>query len=402
MPWTTPPGAGATVHIWNGYSIAERDRRWQAVRENAGKAGFDCILVPLGNGIDARYMTQLRCSAMVLPTDSRAPIVIADRRSNNQWVPDPWQTGREWAEPMGEALLDLGMQNARIGVVGLKGGTVTHCCSIDGVVNHTALVQAMGKVPNARFEDATDVVGLARYVKSAEEIDFVRRSAEVAGAGADELIKLARPGVDGGVLYAAVLARVLELRSEYFPMTLTIDAVNSINAEKPQRYTNPPIGRRLEANALITNEIHAIMGAELTQVCQPILLGKIPNQWQPVIELQREVYEAGLALIKPGTTIGALSDFVNGFCGFGSKRGMKTVMQMHGCGYGDDGPLFSRRFSGARTRDLPIEKGNAFVWKPIAMTADERIGLTFGGPVLVSASGAEALFKRVAGMVSIV
>ncbi len=174
MPWTTPPGAGATVHIWNGYSLAERDRRWKAVRANAAKAGFDCILVPLGDGIDARYMTQLRCSAMVLPTDGRAPIVIADRRSNNAWVPDPWQTGREWAEPMGEALLDLGMERARIGVAGLKGGLVTHCSSIDGVVNHTALEHVMGKLPNARFEDATDVIGLVRYVKSAEEIKFVR------------------------------------------------------------------------------------------------------------------------------------------------------------------------------------------------------------------------------------
>ena len=107
VPWTTPPGAGATVHIWNGYSLAERDRRWNAVRENARRAGFDCVLVPLGDGIDARYMTQLRCSAMVLPSDGRPPIVIADRRSSNTWIPDPWQTGREWAEPMAEALLDL-------------------------------------------------------------------------------------------------------------------------------------------------------------------------------------------------------------------------------------------------------------------------------------------------------
>ena len=50
MPWITPPGAGATVYIWSGYSMNERDRRWRAVRENAGKAGFECILVPLGNG----------------------------------------------------------------------------------------------------------------------------------------------------------------------------------------------------------------------------------------------------------------------------------------------------------------------------------------------------------------
>src|SRR5688500_2235806 len=137
MPWTTPPGAGATVYIWNGYSLVERDRRWKAVRENAAKAGLDCILVPLGNGIDGRYMTQLRCSGMVLPADGGAAIVIADRRSCNAWVPEPWPTGREWAEPMGEALLALGMERARVGGSVLCGGSVTYCRSIVGLVNHT-------------------------------------------------------------------------------------------------------------------------------------------------------------------------------------------------------------------------------------------------------------------------
>ena len=56
--------------------------------------------------------------------------------------------------------------------------------------------------------------------------------------------------------------------------------IDSIDVAKPQRYTNPPIGRRLEAGALITSEINAIMGAQLTQVCQPVLLGKIPEGWQ--------------------------------------------------------------------------------------------------------------------------
>ena len=309
MPWTTPPGSGATVYIWNGYSLAERDRRWNAVRANAAKAGFDCILVPLGNGVDGRYMTQLRCSAMALPRDGRAPIVIADRSSHNDWVPEPWQTGREWAEPMGEALLDLGMERARIGVVGLKGGMVTHCNSIDGVVNHMALKQVMSRLPDARFEDATDIVGHVRFVKSAEEITFVRESAKVASAGLDELVKLAKPGADAGVLYAAVLARMLELRSEYFPLTLTID---KLGAERPRRYSNPPLGRRLEANALITNEINAIRGAQFTQVCQPILLGKVPDLWKPVIELHKEIYAAGLEMIKAGTTFGALKNFVDG------------------------------------------------------------------------------------------
>lgn len=395
MPWTTPPGAGATVHIWNGYSLAERDRRWKAVRENAAKAGFDCILVPLGNGIDGRYMTQLRCSAMVLPADGCAPIVIADRRSSNAWVPEPWQTGREWAEPMGEALLDLGMERARIGVAGLSGGSVTHCSSIDGVVTHTALQHVMARVPDASFEDATDIIGFVRHVKSHEEIAFVRESAQVAAAGLDELIKLARPSVDAGVLYADVLARMLELGSEYFPLTLTID---SIDAAKPKRYTHPPLGRRLAPNALITNEINAIRGAQLTQVCQPILLGKAPDRWNAVIAVQQEIYEAGLAMIKPGVTFGALADYVDGF---GASRAMKTVMQLHGCGYGDDGPLLSARARGERARDLPMQEGNVFVWRPLAISADEKIRFSWGGPVLVTEHGSEALFKREHGMVQI-
>ena len=395
MPWKTPPGAGATVYIWSGYSLDERDRRWRAVRENAGKAGFDCVLVPLGNGVDGRYMTQLRCSAMVLPTDNRAPIIIADRRSSNRWAPEPWQTGREWAEPMGEALLDLGMERARIGVVGLKGGLVTHCRSVDGVVNHTAFAQVMSKLPNATFDDATDVVGLVRYVKSEEEINFVRRSAAVAAAGLDELIRLARPGVDAGLLYADVTARLLELRSEYYPLALTLDAVGS---SKSNRYTNPPIGKRLESNALINSEVNAILGAQLTQVCQPILLGKTPDEWQPVIELQREVYEGGLALIKPGTTFGVLQDLVNAF---GSRRRMKAEIQMQGCGYGDDGPLLPSKSLRDDLRDLPIKKGNAFVWKPAAMTPDATIRFAWGGPILVTETGAKELFTRAHGMVSL-
>ncbi|MGZ9220456.1 MAG: M24 family metallopeptidase, partial [Candidatus Binatia bacterium] len=189
--------------------------------------------------------------------------------------------------------------------------------------------------------------------------------------------------------------KILELRSEYFPMTLTIDALGTA---KPQRYFNPPIGRRLEAGALITSEINAIMGAQLTQICQPVLLGKIPEAWKAVVALQREVYETGLQMIKPGLTFSALEDFVNRV---GSKSGMGTILQMHGCGYGDDGPLFTHRAKSDGARDLAMEENNAFVWKPMARSADGRMSFTLGGPVIVTATGCEPLFEREPGLVAI-
>jgi Xaa-Pro aminopeptidase len=395
MPWKPPERAGATVVIWAGYSLAERERRWRAVREKAGRAGFDCIFVPLGDGIDGRYLTQLRCSSMVLPCDGRAPVVIADRSSRNDWVPEPWQTGREWAEPMAEALLEAGMERGRIGVAGLKGGKYTHVRSPAGVVNHTAFAGVMRRLPHASFEDATDVVGAVRYVKSDEEISCLRRAAQIAEAGIDEIVKQARPQVDAAVLYAAAMERMLELRSEYTPLALSIDPVGTAG---PRRYTNPPIGRRLEKGALLTNEVHAVWGAQIAQESQPILLGSIPDAWKPVIEVQRELFEAGLELMKPGVSFGALMDLAGGF---GKTRGMEGSTLLHGCGYGDDGPLLTPHSEGQRLRDLCLEKDNAFVWKPVAASADGRISFSWGASVVVTERGGERLSRRPHGMISV-
>jgi Xaa-Pro aminopeptidase len=136
----------------------------------------------------------------------------------------------------------------------------------------------------------------------------------------------------------------------------------------------------------------------LTQICQPVLLGKIPDAWKPVVALQREVCEAGLQFIKPGVSFGALEDFVSGF---GSKSDMRTTLQLHGCGYGDAGPLFTLRTKSDRARDVAIEKNNTFVWKPMALSADGRIHFAFGGPVIVTETGCEALFKRDPELVSL-
>src|SRR5436190_16827073 len=177
------PVGGPILGIWAGYSLGERDRRWQVVREHAARAGFDCIFVPLGNGIDGRYLTQLRAASIVLPTDGRPPIVVTDRGAINEWVPEPRHTRRDWVDPMAQALLDAGMERARIGVVGLKGGRLSHVRSVDGVVVHSAYAEVVRRLPNATFEDATDVVSMARYIKSEEEIASLRKATEIAEAG---------------------------------------------------------------------------------------------------------------------------------------------------------------------------------------------------------------------------
>ena len=382
MAYKPPSRAGATVYVWADYSLAERDRRWKAVQEAGKKAGFDCIFVPLGDGVDARYLTQLRCSSVIMPTDGRAPIIIADRSSKNTWAPEPWQTSREWSEPMAEALLECGMERARIGVAGLKGGKVSHIASIDGVVNHGAFSAVLKRLPNAKFEDATDVVGFVRYIKSDEEIAAMRKATAIAESGIDELKKIARPGVDAARVYADVMARMMEQGNEYYPFALTIEG---------RRYADPPIGVRLAKNSFIRGEIISVWGTQIAEEDQGFLLGPIPESWRPVAERQKEVYEAGLKLLKPGTPCAEMLAFGKSV---EKKDGLTTNIFLAGCGAGDDGPVIDASTSAEKLKGLTIEKNTLWLWRPAVKSVDEKVQLGWGGTVLVTDRGAERLSKR--------
>ena len=382
MAYKPPSRAGATVYVWADYSLAERDRRWKAVQEAGKKAGFDCIFVPLGDGVDARYLTQLRCSSVIMPTDGRAPIIIADRSSKNTWTPEPWQTSREWSEPMAEALLECGMERARIGVAGLKGGKVSHIASIDGVVNHGAFSAVLERLPDAKFEDATDVVGFVRYIKSDEEIAAMRKATAIAESGIDELKKIARPGVDAARVYADVMARMMEQGNEYYPFALTIEG---------RRYADPPIGVRLAKNSFIRGEIISVWGTQIAEEDQGFLLGPIPESWRPVAERQKEVYEAGLKLLKPGTPCAEMLAFGKSV---EKKDGLTTNIFLAGCGAGDDGPVIDASTSAEKLKGLTIEKNTLWLWRPAVKSVDEKVQLGWGGTVLVTDRGAERLSKR--------
>lgn len=399
----------AEIH-WQGYSLRERDWRWQRVREHAAKADFDGILVPLcvdgrnlhlsleqarGTRSDCRFLTQLENAAVILPSDGRAPIVVSDQESGNDWLAELRPVENSWGESMAWALIDAGLERGRIGVSGIQRGFYTHGRAFHGVVNHSSYAEVLRRLPQARFENATEVLGHARYVKSAEQLAYLRRGAAIAAAGIDKMVELARPGMDEGLLYTRVMRRMLGLGSEYYPMAFYS---GPHGGGRLPRFEDPPEGRTLQANYRIANEVDAVIGGLIAQEQQPIFLGVIPDAWKPAIELQRDMYYAALEHLTPGKPFGEFMDLINSF---GATRGMKSQLLMHGRGYGDDGPLFTPQNHGARNRELLIEKDCVFIVKPIAHSADGTFDTSWGGCVLVTETGGEPLVKRTPGMVEI-
>jgi Xaa-Pro aminopeptidase len=395
---------------WRGYSLAEREWRWRRVRANAANAGFDCVFVPLcvdgknlhlsleqsrGTRSDCRFLTQLENAAVILPTDGREPIVISDQETENGWVRDFRPVDGSWGRSMAQALIDAGMERARIGVSGIRRGFYTHGRAFHGVVNHSSYVEVLRTLPNARFENGTEAIGYARYVKSEEQIACLKRGAAIAAAGIEKMIQLARPGMDEGILYARVMQRMMSLGSEYYPLAFYSGLHGG---GRLPRFEDPTTGRLLQPMYRIANEVDAVFGGLIAQEQQPIFLGTIPEAWKPAIEAQRDLYYAALEQLLPGKPFAEFMDFVNSF---GARHGLKSLMLMHGRGYGDDGPLFTPQNRGARNRDVLVEKGNVFIVKPIVTSADGSFDTSWGGCVLVTDRGGEPLVKRTPGMVAI-
>jgi len=189
---------------------------------------------------------------------------------------------------------------------------------------------------------------------------------------------------------------MLALGSEYYPLALTTRPVDA--DREGRRFTSPPLGRRLETGTLIGNEVSAVWGGQIAQEDQPIVIGPVPDGWHAAMALQQEVFAAGLGHMRPGTSFGEFIDFI---ATFERDDGPSASILLHGRGLGDDGPLLVPGFRGDNIRDVPMQAGNAWVWKPMVHTADRRATLIWGGDVVVTERGGERLFTRPHGIVAI-
>ena len=394
------------------FTPQERDRRWQAVRLQAGEQDLDAVLVPpcvdgdnlrlslesaRGTRADCRYLTLLEHAAVIIPSDGRPAVVLSEYQ--NDWVPDPRSVDEHyaglWSDAMTDSLRGLGLASARIGVAGLGRGRYTHARANDGVVNHVPYARLLAALPDASFVDATDVVGAARYVKGEEELAALRLGSVIAEAGVETLCQLSRPGLEEAQLYAAVMRRMLDLGSEYYNLAMvTGPAEEGLAAQV--RVIDPRPGRRLAPMQLVDCEVDALLGGLIAQEKQAVLLGDLPRAWQSAEDLQLEMFETGLSCLSPGKTVGELIDAMEAL---GRSAGLRVFSVIHGRGYGNDGPLLTPGDLGSHVRDVEFKENNVFVWKPLVATADGRHHCCFGGNVVVTAKGAVPMFSRPRGTV---
>jgi Xaa-Pro aminopeptidase len=388
------------------FSLAERDRRWQAVREKMAAQNIDVIVTPQNTGhsmdfqANTRYLTHCGGGgdadiAAVFPLNGAVTAIATSANprwtTTQDWTTDVREARREYGKKIVERLKELNLERGRIGVTGL--GEVEGTRTPEGTILHGTWQRIRDAFPNAELIDASAILTGVRFTKSTEEIAVLTRSMEIVEEGYKAEIEAARPGVRDWDVWAAAQYGMMRNGSE-MPVHC-----NWISGKNPVRTLSRPSMRVLEYGDLIINELEANWIGYRAQGVQPVFVGAANPVHRELIKVQREIFNRVMEKLKPGVSVKELAELVLQVGATvapksGPAAGARGDLNMHGRGAGDDGPIITAHAKSPRQLAVTLQENMVFICKPSAVSADGTSISTWGDTVVITPNGGRRLGKR--------
>lgn len=378
-------------------SVEERDRRYQIVRQEMARREIDCLLLPANSGrweqlqADSRYLSSIGGFATevftVFPLEGEVTAYVFNRaawwKRVQSWVGDVRDGHNHWAENATQRLQEIGFDKGTIGISGLSG----LFRAPDGIIPYSTVTRLQEGFPQAKIVNATEMMQEIRAVKSAEEISFLERSAAVIEKMISTMSETARPGITEKELYAAMTQTMLAAAGE-LPTLFFLGSGPDVTQS-----SFVPTNRALQKGDRVVNEIEAKIGGYAAQAVSPLTLGKPGTDYQRLVELSAECFEAVLNGMRPGATFGALFDiYTQKIQQSGAGKYAWSHPMMHARGLGDDGPALLGDRDLERFRRIELKAGMVFILKPQVRAGKARASI--GDTVVVTESGARRLGRR--------
>ncbi len=396
----------AELYPYPRFSLAERDRRWKAVRVKMAEQNIDVIVTPQNTGhsmdfqANTRYLTHCGGGgdadiAAVFPLngDVTAIATSANPRwtTTQDWTTDLREARRNYGAKIVERLQELNIERGRIGITGL--GEVAGTRTPEGTILHGTYEKIREAFPQAEIVDATPILTEVRYIKSADEIDVLTKSMEIVELAYQAEIETARPGVKDWDLWAATQYALMRNGSE-MPVHC-----NWISGKNVRRTLTRPSMRILERGDLIINEVEASWIGYRSQGVQPVFVGIADPVHQELIKIQREIFNRVMEHLKPGVTVKELAELTIKSAEAaapksGPAAGARGDLNMHGRGAGDDGPIITAHAKSPRQLATQLQENMVFICKPSAISADGQSLSTWGDTVVITPGGGKRLGKR--------
>ena len=387
------------------FSLAERDRRWRAVRELMRQHRIDVVVAPNNTGhstdfqSNTRYLTHCGGGgdadvAAVFPLEGEVTAIATTAQARwptvQEWTKDVREARRNYGKIIVERLKELKLDRGRIGITGL--GEVEGTRTPEGTLLYGTWKQLREAFPQAELVDATEILAEVRYVKSQEEIDALRKSMEIVEIAYQAEINAAKPGVKDWEVWAETQCALMRNGSE-MPVHC-----NWVSGKDPKRTLTRPSMRVLERGDLIINEVEASWIGYRSQGVQPVFVAVANPVHQELIKVQREIFNGAMERLKPGVTVKELAELTASLAQriapqSGPAAGATAQLTMHGRGAGDDGPIITSTARSPRQLAVALQENMVFIFKPSAKSVDGSI-CTWGDTVVITSKGGQRLGRR--------
>jgi Xaa-Pro aminopeptidase len=324
-------------------STAELERRWAAVRAAMDARGIDVLLMQNSNEFSGGYVkwfTDLpsgngTMTTVVFPKDDLMTVVAPGPFGVDQEPPpgDPVRRGvkRFLASPnfMGASYTTvLDAANTEKALEGLSGASIGLIAT--GSIGH-ALIDHLkrGKLGNAKFVDATDLVDQIMVIKSDEEIAAIRATAQLQDRAMQAAFDAIRPGMRDIEVTAVAENYTRIAGAEYGLLMGASSRVGEPVMIQPRHMQNRVIREGDQFVLLVETTGPGGFFCEIGRTC---VLGKATQSMRDELAFAFEAQKFTAAMLKPGASC---ADVWNAYNEFMRKNGRPEEKRLycHGQGY---------------------------------------------------------------------
>ena len=237
-----------------------------------------------------------------------------------------------------------------------------------------------------RLSDASRLVDRLRVIKSAAEIDYVRRAARLADDSLEAAIDATRAGAYEGDIAAAMQGAVLEGGGDLANGFVMGSGRSALLVRGHAGY------RRLDAQDQLQLEFCAAYRRYHSCLMRVLVTGRANDRQRAMFAACVEAIEACQQACRPGAAAGDIFDAharVFDARGFGDYR-LKACGYSLGATYGATWMDYPMLFSG---NDEPVLPGMVFFMHMILVDPDHGLAMSLGETALVTERGAEPLTR---------
>ena len=331
---------GLSDRLQTPISTAELERRWKAVRAAMKRDKIDVLLLQNNNdhmGGYVKYFTDMPATngypmSVIFPADDQMTVISQGPfggdgapekdiwRGVKRHLTTPSYASAHYTQKYDPDLAAKALApyaKATIGFVGIYQMSFVLGDSI------------MRGFPGARFVDASELVDRIKVIKSAEELDLIKRAALMQDGAMKAAFAAVKPGMRDTEV-AAVAQHYSQVHGSENGIYLCASMPLGTPAKFGQRHMQNRTIRKGDAVGLLVEDSGP--GGMYTELGRTCVVGKVPQAMQDELAFCIESRQLTLDLLKPGTPCKDIWDAFNAFM---RKNGRPEEARLycHGQGY---------------------------------------------------------------------